>query len=178
MNSLRNALAALGLLVAAFAGQASAAPIFFNFHVDFTGGPLNHQTFFGNFSVDGNDCPGNVCTGNFTPANAAHTLLSFNITVAGSPFNLADDGFTTVGLSSNLFTFVDYFGVNAAGNTLQILGNPTNPGAAAAFITAAGVTSPGIARVPEPGTLALLGGALVAALAFRARRKVADGHAV
>ena len=37
---------------------------------------------------------------------------------------------------------------------------------------------PAVAAVPEPGTLALLGSALVAALAFGARRKAAGGQAV
>jgi hypothetical protein len=172
MKSLRLAVAAVGLLGSVFAAQVSAAPILFNFYVDFTAGPLNNQTFWGNLSVDSAGCPGGICSGQFHPLpTAPNTLLAFNITIAGSPFNLADDGATTVGFTAGQLTFIDYFGVNAAGNTLEIFGNPATQTAAAAFINAAGVTSPGIAAVPEPGTTALLGSALLAALAVGCLRR-------
>ena len=93
MKSLCVRVAAVGLLAAVFGGSAQAAPMFYNWYLDFTFGPLTGQEFRGTISVDGNACPGGTCVGNFTspPPATSHPLLSLNITVGGVPFALAND---------------------------------------------------------------------------------------
>jgi hypothetical protein len=177
IKSIRVAGAAVGLFCAVFAGATLAAPLFYDFFVHFTTGPLAGQTFTGDIAVDGNDCPGNICTGTFAPNDPARTLLSLDITVASVSFTASDDsGFDTFPRAgfdaSGQFNFLDYDGL-VGGNELAVFGNLRNGTAAAAFDPATGLTSLGTAAAaPEPGTVSLLGGALLAALALARRHKL------
>ena len=91
MSKLRVLLLPLLLLVPA--ANSESAPIFYDFTLEFTTGGLDNQSFDGSFSVDGNDCPGGVCPESFVPDDDAHTLLSFDITVAGETFDNEDATF-------------------------------------------------------------------------------------
>ena len=143
MKSLRIAAALIGLLSAVFAGPAPAAPFFYDFFVSFTTGPLSGQTFTGNISVDGNDCPAHICTGTFAPNDPARTLLSLDITVGGVAFTASDDtgfdAFPRAGFDPfGQFNFLDYDGL-VGGNELAIFGNLRNGTAVAAFDPATGL---------------------------------------
>jgi hypothetical protein len=180
MKSLRIAVAVFGLVAAALAGPASAAPQFYSFVVSFfnvpNNGPVAGQHSTGVVSVDGTDCPAGICTGTFFPGDPAHTLLAFNITVGGIAFSVANDsppqfpqfGFDALGH----LNFLNYDGI-ANGNELILFGSLSSPvtPALATFVSAQGSTSRGIAGIPEPGTAPLLGGALLAGLAFCWLRK-------
>jgi hypothetical protein len=187
MKSLRVRVAAVGLLVAVFGGSAQAAPLFFNWSLNFISGPLNGQKAGGTLSVDGNDCPGGVCNGNFNPDSVAKTLLSLNISVSGINFALANDtgfgsGFPDVTFTNGLLTGVDYQGVVSGAPLAPFAVLDTsgaNVGEVVAFYLSntaipgtprAGSLSTGILRAPEPGTVPLLGAALIGVvLAWRRR---------
>lgn len=174
MKSLRIAVAALGLFATAFAAQVSAVPLPFNFGVHFTTGPLSGQTSFGTITTDSNDCPANVCSGIFEPDLAARTLLSFNITVGGIAFSASSDGgfpaFPRVGFdATGHFASIDFDGV-VAGNELAIVGSfNSNIPPVVTFDPLVGLTSVGAAVVPEPCTLLLLAGGLLAVFGFSKR---------
>ena len=179
MKLLRIAGAVLGLLVAPLAGVANAAPLFYHFNVDFASGPLSGKVFPGLISVDGNDCPGNVCSGVFSPNDVAHTLLGLDVNVNGIAFLASSDtgfpSFPHVSFASGALSFIDYDGV-VNGNELQLFGafpppGNTSPGPIALFIPVSGASSQGIVAAPEPGTMSLLIGALVASLALGWLRK-------
>jgi hypothetical protein len=180
MKLLRIVGAVLGLLVAAFAGAAHAAPIFYRFNVDFTSGPLSGKVFPGLITVDGNDCPGNVCSGLFSPSDVSHTLLGLDVNVNGIAFLASSDtgfpAFPHITFASGRLSAIDYDGL-VNGNELQLFGSfpppgNTSPAPIALFIPAAGFgSSQGIVAAPEPGTMTLFAGALVAALALGGLRK-------
>jgi hypothetical protein len=189
----RVGVVAAGLLIAALAGPAQAAPEFFAFNLTFNSGPLNGQRIGGNLSVDGNDCPSGICVGNFDPTNVARTLLSLNITVGGVPFAMNNDtGFglgafpdVTFGATGQL-SQIDYQGqVNSGGHTFVLDMTGVNVGVdlAAFYQGTVGNVAPGtlvstaIVRqvVPEPGTVSLLGVALIG-MAFAWRRKTSARH--
>jgi hypothetical protein len=179
MKSLRVAAAVIGLLAAAFAGPVFGSPSFFDFTARFDNGPLRGSNSTGVVTVDGNDCPANICTGIFTPGNVLKTLFSFDITVGGIHFTLNNDSpplFPQVGFDAGgHLNFLNYDGL-AAGNELIILGNLNNP-AAVTFIPATGQISTGTAAAPEPGTASLLGGILLAGFAFGwLRKRGTDGR--
>lgn len=188
IKSLWVRVAAVGLLAALFGGSAQAAPQYYNWYLDFTVGPLAGQEARGTVSVNGNGCPGGTCVGNFAAAPPVVTdqLLSLNITVGGVAFTMANDtGFgsgypdVTFGPTGRL-TGVDYQGqVVSGGVTYTLDTSDANVGELVAFYPGA-VDSPtgpiSIARlgVPEPGTIPLLGAALIGVVLI-ARRRQASG---
>ena len=91
MKLLRIAGAVLGMLFAPLASVAVAAPLFYHFNVGFASGPLAGNVDPGLITVDGNDCPGNICNGLFSPGDVAHTLLGLDITVRGIAFTASSD---------------------------------------------------------------------------------------
>ncbi len=180
---------AVGLLVAALVGPAQAAPQFFGFGLTFNSGPLNGQQAEGTLSVNGNDCPF-LCVGNFDPTNPARTLLSLNITVGGVPFAMNNDTgfgfgpfpdvtFNTGGQLSQ----IDYQGqVNFGGHSFVLDMTSVNVGVdlAAFYQGTVGNVAPGtlvstavVRQAPEPGTVPLLGVALIG-MAFAWRRKASS----
>ena len=179
MKLLRIAGAVLGLLVAPLAGVANAAPIFYNFSVNFASGPLAGQHRPGVITVDGNDCPGNICSGTFSPGDVSHTLLGLDINVNGLAFMASSDtGFPTfpqISFNTGALSFIDYDG-RVNGNELQLFGafpppgNPS-PGPIALFIPVSGPASQGTVAAPEPGSMALFAGALMASLVWLRKRK-------
>lgn len=169
----------LGLLIAPLAGVANAAPLFYYFNVDFASGPLSGHLFPLIITVDGNDCPGNICSGAFSPNDASHTLLGLDVNLNGIAFMASSDtgfpSFPHVSFASGRLSFIDYDGL-VNGNELQLFGafpppGNTSPGPIALFISASGASSLGTVVVPEPGTMSLFAGALVAALALGRLRK-------
>lgn len=80
------------LLLLVPVGRAEAAPIFFDFTLEFTSGSLVGNSYQGSLSVDGADCTGigGTCTGTFTEAGPLN-LLSFDVTVDGHAFSLANE---------------------------------------------------------------------------------------
>jgi hypothetical protein len=179
MKLLRIAGAVLGLLVAPLAGVANAAPLFYHFSVGFASGPLSGNAAQGLITVDGNDCPGNVCNGQFSPNDVAHTLLGLDVNVNGIAFMASSDtgfpSFPHVSFASGRLSAIDYDGV-VNGNELQLFGSfpppgNTSPGPIALFIPVSGPSSQGVVAAPEPGTVSLFAGALVAALALAGLRK-------
>src|SRR5690348_7785157 len=104
MKLLRVAVATLGLLAGVLAGGAQATPAFYGWGLTFVSGSLAGQTAVGTLSVDGNDCPGGVCSGLFAPDSAAHTLLSLNIAVNGFNFAMTNDTGCCVGFPIVTFT--------------------------------------------------------------------------
>jgi hypothetical protein len=175
-----------------FGGSAQATPQFYNWYLDFTFGPLTGQEFRGTISVDGNACPGGRCVGNFTapPPATSHPLLSLNITVGGVSFALANDtgfgsGFPDVTFNPlGRLSAVDYQGLVISGGlpfTLDTSG--ANVGEDVAFYQGT-VGNPvgrtlSIARlgVPEPGTIPLLGAALIAVLLLARRNRSSESPA-
>jgi len=184
MKSLRARVGAVGLLAAAFCGNAQAAPIFYNWFLDFFQGPLHGQVAAGTLSVDGNDCPAGICSGTFNPDNVGKTLLSLNITVGGVPFAMANDtgfgsGFPDVTFNTlGRLTGVDYQGVvTSAGIQYELDTSNANVGEVVAFFQTSNPTNPNtrslavLAAVPEPGTLPLLGAAVLAGILLAWRRR-------
>jgi len=191
MKSLCVRVAAVGLLAAVFGGSAQAAPVFFNWYLDFQpanqgGGPLSGREFRGTLSVDGDACA-TSCNGVFRampPANTA-PLLSLDITVNGIPFTLTQDtgfgaGFPDVTIINGRLTQVDYQGVSG-GFVLDT--SAANVGELVAFYQGTvGNPVPGtlsIARlaVPEPSTIPLLGAALIAVLLLARRNRSSESPA-
>ena len=190
MKSLRIGAVILGLLAAALTGSASAAPIPYYFQLDFISGPLNGQHLPGVVTVDSNDCPGGLCVGTFDPTSVAKTLLGFNITVGGVPFAMNNDtgfGFgpfpdVTFNAAGRL-SLIDYQGqVTFGGSTWVLDALNVNLGVdLAAFYRGTvglptSLVSTAVVRVPEPGTVPLLGVALIG-LGLAWRRKASSGAA-
>ena len=94
------------LLLVSAATRSHAAPIVYDFTVSFTGG----LTGDGSFSVDGDDCPGGVCDGVFTPLDAARTLLSLDVTIDGIAFDVTDStsAVPAVGFSAGTVSAIVY----------------------------------------------------------------------
>jgi hypothetical protein len=170
---------AAGLLCALLWTSAAAAPITFEFVVEWAAGPLEGSTDRGIVSADGDDCPGGVCTGVFSPADPAGTLLELTIEVDGRVYDIAADlGFPTFpqvtfsGLGA--ITNIDYEGL-VSERQLVLSGGvatyfppsfPGGPDRSFGFFR----------QVSEPGSLALLGSALF--LAPWLRRRVGGQAAV
>ena len=92
MKPRRLGFAALGLIAALVCAPIKAAPLFFNFDINFTTGPLSPQTFHGSLSVDSTDCSTSfICSGVFQPNSVSHTLLSLSVTIAGIAFSASSD---------------------------------------------------------------------------------------
>ena len=194
-KSLRVRVAAVGLLAAVFGGSAQAAPQFFNWFLHFTVGPLTGQDVRGTLSVDGSACPGGICMGMFTapPPATSHPLLSLNITVGGVPFTLANDtgfgsGFPDVTFNSlGQLSAIDYQGLvifNGLPWTLDTSG--ANIGELVAFYQGTvgnptggsrGVSIAQLLAVPEPGTIPLLGAALIGLMLLARRHRSSDSAA-
>jgi PEP-CTERM motif len=178
MKLLRIAGAIVGLLVAPLASVADAAPLLFHFNVGFTSGPLAGNVDPALITIDGDDCPGNICNGVFSPGDATHTLLDLSVTVQGILFTASRDSgfpaFPHISFASGRLSAIDYDGV-VNGNELQLFGafpppGNTSPGPIALFIPVSGPSSQGALSIPEPGTMSLFAAALVAALALGRRR--------
>src|SRR5262245_37629344 len=146
MKAVRIAVAVLGLLAAFFAGGVQAAPLSYGFVVTFDNGPLDNQVFRGSLSVDGDDCPGGLCSGSFAPNSLARTLLSLNITVAGNAYTAASDtgfpAFPVATFNAGRLFSIDFDGL-VAGNELILAGILSQPGVAV-YDPAVGLTSTGI----------------------------------
>jgi hypothetical protein len=193
MMFLRVGVVAAGVLIAALAGLAQAAPLFYSFELDFIAGPLNGEKDRGSISVDGNDCPLGVCVGTFDPTNALDRLLSLNITVGGVPFAMTDDtgfGFgpypSVVFDTGGHFSQIDYQGQRTFGGSSYVLdmtslsgGIILGKGLAAFYQGTAdnptSLVSTALARAPEPGTVPLLAVALIG-MAWAWRRRASVRH--
>src|SRR5205814_937203 len=102
-----------------------------------------------------------------------------DVTVRGLAFTMSSDSgfpsFPHVSFASGRLSFIDYDGL-VSGNELQLFGafpppGNTSPGPIALFIPVSGPSSQGALAIPEPGTMSLFAGALVAALALGRLRK-------
>jgi hypothetical protein len=188
MKSLRVGVATLGLLAGVLAGSAQAAPTLFFWNLDFTQGPLTGQDFQGTLSVNG--C-GGICSGNFTtpPPATPLSLVSLNITVGGVAFAINNDtgfgtGFPDVTFDqSGHISAIDYQGVvTVGGNTFVLDTSGANIGENVAFYRGAlgapvfGSLSIARLAVPEPGTIPLLGAALIGVFLV-GRRRLSQGAA-
>jgi len=181
MKPPRLGFAAFGLIAALVCMPVKAAPLFFNFDINFTTGPLSPQTFHGLFSVDSTDCSTSfICSGVFQPNSVSHTLLSFSVTIAGIAFSASSDTgfpnfpqitFNNLGAVTN----INYDGLVGSGTNAREIElnfgiatwfNPFNT----AFVVSQGNVVPR-GQVPEPGTISLLAGALMVAFLLARRRK-------
>ena len=164
-----------GLVCAMLWASASAAPITFAFEVAWSAGPLAGTSNIGLVTVDGSDCPGGICTGVFTPDNAANTLLNFGIQVDGRSFAAGDDGLFPAFPEVTFSGFGDITDINydalVNGMNLVLFGGvatyfppafPGGPDRSFGFVTVIG-------QVGEPATAALLAGALLLAPWLRRR---------
>jgi hypothetical protein len=177
----------LGLGLGLLAGPAEAALVRINFALDFGSGPLTGQSAFGNIDVDGQGCAGSVCNGTFTPAGPANgivgatgSLLAFEVMVDGVRFSAASDDlfpdFPGIELVNGVLTRIDFADFGGP-PSLTIFGS-TSGGWGGVYKDAAyddsliaDVRQIGDAYVvPEPGTLLLAAGALLAALSATRRR--------
>lgn len=182
-------LASLSLSLGLPAGPAQAALVRINFALDFASGPLTGQTAFGNVDVDGQGCAGSVCNGTFTPAGPANgilgatgSLLAFDVTVDGVHFSAANDDlfpdFPVIELVNSVLTRIDFADFGGP-PSLTIFGSASGGWGGsyrdAAFDDSliANVRQIGDAHlVPEPGSLMLVAGALLAALSATRRRSM------
>ena len=171
-------LLALGAALS-LAAPAVAVPIPFDFKVGFGSGPLAGTSAIGGFTVDSNDCPASICSGAFTPGDPAHTLLGFQVTVAGLTFAAtADSGypaFPTVSLVNNALTGLDFLAdlalpslslsatVAAPGGPLAATGVYTDGAGRASLVTS-------VQAIPEPETFTLLAAGMLVGLATVRRR--------
>ena len=165
---MKRLLSAVGLVLFLAAGQASANIIY---------------TFSGVTFSDGG-----TLTGTFTTNDAINALLDYNITTSAG----AGIGFTytpaTAGSSSTSLPFILVLSTATLDNILEVtfnggltaLGAPITIGTFDSF-EQAGITntvkreitagSAIVATVPEPGTIGLLGIAVLGLLAARRRRQ-------
>lgn len=180
MTVWRWGVGALGLSLGLMTGAAQADPLRFYFDIGFGSGPVAGQTGHGWFDIDGADCVADVCSGQFAPADAAHTLLAFGFVVDGVSFTLTDDfgypSFPTVGLQSNTITGIDFLtpvgapalsiSAHSFSGSLTVFGSYTDINFDASAMSS-------IAQVPELPTSLLMAAGLLAAL--RAARRRARG---
>ena len=186
-GALRRGFGIASLSLGLMAGSAQAALVRINFALDFSSGPLTGQTAFGNIDVAAQDCAGAVCNGMFTPAGLANgiigatgSLLDFDVTVSGVRFNASSDDlfpdFPGIELTNSVLTRIDFADFDGP-PSLLIFGS-ANGGWGGSYRDAAyddsliaNVRQIGDAvLVPEPGSLLLVAGALLAALSTTRRR--------
>lgn len=156
--------------------RAEAAPIVFDFSVNFYYGVLYGQSFGGTLSVEGADCTGigGACEGVFVPGGAgpAGNLLSLDITIDGVAFSLADSfsplsvffdndtpAFIEALLTEDTFTRLELLATSA------VFVAPGDYGLAT--VTFEGRPTP----MPEPASLALLGLGFASAGIMRLRQR-------
>jgi hypothetical protein len=185
--SLKAACAALaaGLLAA----SAYAAPVTYGFEVSFASGNLSGQTAFGTFDVSDATCVSAVCSGQFTSAGpsggADGTLLSFNITVDGTTFQLTNDSgfpdFPSIVLWNNQLSGIDFLADAALPSLALSFSSQTDGGpllGSGSYIDPQGAVSliGSVAAVPEPSTawLIVIPGLVGAGLFQRRRRAVGN----
>lgn len=180
--NLHRAAALAALALGLTAGAAHAAH--FEFQVGFVTGALAGQSAGGSFVLADADCPGQVCSGLFTPAGAANsggptgTLLSFDITVAGTAFTAASDSgypdFPHITLADDAITGIDLL-FDLGLPSLSIFAFALTPGgplvATGTYNDALGNTSlvGSVTQIPEPAPALLIAGALAAGWSVRRR---------
>lgn len=172
------------------AGAAQAGVVRFNFALDFAAGPLGGQSAFGSFDVDGADCAALVCSGTFTPSGPGNpivgptgTLLAFSVVIDGVRFDIgSDDGFPdfpSVELQDSVLTRLDFMDFGGP-PSLTIFGSLLGGWGGEyrdAFFDASqigDVRQIGGAQavaIPEPATLLLVSGALLAGIPLTRRRR-------
>lgn len=106
-------LSVVVLTTLAVAGPAQAAPLGFDFEIEFTSGGLSGNKYTGGFVIDDSTFSGTgtetfTSTGSFS----GDTLLSFDITVAGFAYTITDDNlfpvYPRVGFTDDVVTYIDY----------------------------------------------------------------------
>ena len=159
-----------GLLGLLLWTSATAAPLTYEFHLNWSAGPLAGTIDVGHLVIDGDDCAGS-CSGVFSPGDAAATLLDLSIEVGGLLYTAIDDGlfpvFPQVTLSAGHLVNIDFEAL-VGGMQLVLFeglathfppGFPSGPDRSFGFVS----------FVPEPGTALLVASALLLVPALRRR---------
>jgi len=156
------AAAALALFVGVAGNHAAvAAPVFYHFEfIPISGGGAGGE---GTLTIDETLWTG---TGSqtFDPISG---LLSFDANVGGVAFAITDDVafplFPSVTLTDGIISAISYVGATLAGDVLNVAGRGFE------FISAAGVTTAGDVKVPEPAAIVtfVLGAVALGAMARR-----------
>jgi hypothetical protein len=153
--------------------SASAAPITYQFDIHWTGGALAGTSDRGQVIIDNANCAG-PCDGEFRPGDLASTLLGLTVEVAGQVFTALHDGeyplFPVATFAAGTLVDLDFWASLGGFDLVLGMGLATHfrPEDSAGPDRSFGLIT-FLNRVPEPGTLALLSGALLAGTFVRRR---------
>lgn len=167
--------AVLALFIGGGGGSAFASDITYDFTVDLTNGPDTGEIINGSFSFNSSlAVPGDLVT-------STNALTALNFTWDGTTYtaSTANTGYLDFDLSGNLDLFC--FGNNASAGSCNVHGGTSNFWVTSGGFLAGDPTGgPNIdgtvtfslapAATPEPGTLGLLGTALLTGLGVARRR--------